>query len=713
MADCFEPVVEKGGPVAFLSIRRWRRALVEMRFGANRMRYRWDDFSLDRDGALLTRQGQQVDVSRKVLDCISHLVEQRERVVSYDELIRKIWGHDNVTNHQLTQIVVAARRAIGDDGQAQRIIRTLSGLGYRWVGPVTQLAKTEPLPQTSSAEDVPSMSLSAVAASTSEAPQPEPCIEPVAATSEGRISARPRTGRRLVASVSMLSLVAVAAVYWFLTDSGPTPPAQAVAAPPSAPLAVAERRDPIASLRTALWKGQFETVSKGLATMSPQLAESPDAKLLEINLDIERGQFTRAAARLALQHKRAADAGDPVWRAKALTVQAYLNGASGKVGAEVLAPGASAVELLESLGRDAPQRALGEALGARGYGFMKLQRFESASRDLSLSRDILLKAGDERGASTVADTMARVDMRMGRFEGALVLMNEIAAFSRLSEGPVTEIYARNAATKIQVELLRWDDALKSSDRSIDLLRTVPDSERRTRVLQLRALALTGKGRLREASGLIEEIDALQDERYSTIVAAAHYIATGRHQKALAAASEAYGFEAYAANDTLNLESKEGALLLWLIAAQEIAKERGTMPALSPAQIETLSDAESDIGRIARGRWRLSQGRSAEAEAEFRRAFAEARAMGHLSRMLAAAEPLVESLLLRGDAESAQLAVAELWGYAPERLAQDFRANLLALSVARAVGDAAAEAEAYRNAMATAGEREIPESRSAP
>jgi len=88
-------------------------------------------------------------------------------------------------------------------------------------------------------------------------------------------------------------------------------------------------------------------------------------------------------------------------------------------------------------------------------------------------------------------------------------------------------------------------------------------------------------------------------------------------------------------------------------------------------------------------------------------------MGHLSRMLAAAEPLVESLLLRGDAESAQLAVAELWGYAPERLAQDFRANLLALSVARAVGDAAAEAEAYRNAMATAGEREIPESRSAP
>ncbi len=41
------------------------------------MQYRWGDYSLDREGSLLTRQGQQIDVSRKVLDCISHLLEHR------------------------------------------------------------------------------------------------------------------------------------------------------------------------------------------------------------------------------------------------------------------------------------------------------------------------------------------------------------------------------------------------------------------------------------------------------------------------------------------------------------------------------------------------------------------------------------------------------------------------------------------------------------
>lgn len=665
------------------------------------MRYCWDDFSLDREGALLTREGQQVDVSRKVLDCISHLVEHRDRVVSYDELIRKIWGHDNVTNHQLTQIVAAARRAIGDDGQTQRIVRTMSGLGYRWVATVSHNANAGTELQAPLADDgVMSTHGRTVASSACETPEP-PRIDPIAAASSGRTTARHRNGRLLFASAAMLFLIAVATVHWRARDANLTKPLPVVAAPSF------ERSDPIAALRDALWKGQFETVSKGLAALPPAFADSPEAKLLEIKLDIERGQFGRAAARLALQQKRAEDAEDPLWRARVLTAQAYLNGASGKNGADVLAPAASAVALLETLGRDAPSRVMGDALGARGYGLMKSQRFESASRDLSLSRDILLKAGDERTASGVADTMARIDMRQGRFEHALGLVNEIAAFSRQSEGPVTEIYARNAATKIQVELLRWDDALNSVDRNMEVLRSVPDSERRTRVLQLRALALTGKGRLREASALIEEIDALHDERYSTIVAATHYIATGRFEKALTAANEAYDFEFYAANDNLNLESKEGALLLWLIAAEELARERGTMPVLSPAQIETLRTAESDTGRVARGRWRLSQDRLDEAEAEFQQAFAQARSMGHLSRMLAACEPLVELRLRRGDAAAAERALAELWGYAPGRFAKDFRANVLALRVAKAVGDHVGASEAYRDAKATAAERQIP------
>jgi DNA-binding winged helix-turn-helix (wHTH) protein len=86
------------------------------------MTYRWDDFHLDPEGSLLTRNGHQVDVSRRVLNCITHLLAQRHRVVDYDELCRAIWGHDDVTHHQLSQVILAARRALGDDGQTQRFI---------------------------------------------------------------------------------------------------------------------------------------------------------------------------------------------------------------------------------------------------------------------------------------------------------------------------------------------------------------------------------------------------------------------------------------------------------------------------------------------------------------------------------------------------------------------------------------------------------------
>ena len=73
--------------------------------------------------------------------------------------------------------------------------------------------------------------------------------------------------------------------------------------------------------------------------------------------------------------------------------------------------------------------------------------------------------------------------------------------------------------EIQIELLRWNDALASNDRSLALLKEVPESERRTRVLLLRALVLTGIGRMREAAASIAEVDRLQDDRYSPIPAA--------------------------------------------------------------------------------------------------------------------------------------------------------------------------------------------------
>jgi DNA-binding winged helix-turn-helix (wHTH) protein/tetratricopeptide (TPR) repeat protein len=643
------------------------------------MQYGWDDFRLDREGTLLTHQGKQVDVSRKVLDCISHLVEHRHRVVSYDELIRKLWGHDNVTNHQLTQIVVAARRAVGDDGQSQRIIRTLSGLGYRWVGQVTE------------GDGIPEQTRTAA---TSADVVPRPAASGVQST--GAAVAR-RRGSWLGLAIAL----ALAAVGLLVAQHAGR---RTTLAPDTT---VASSADGISGLWEALWKGRFEAVSRGLLALPDDVADSPDARLLEIRLDIERGQFDRAARKLALQQTRAVAAADPVWQAKLLTTQAFMNGASGKSGAEVLAPAESAVRLMESSGSDARTAEMGQALAARGYGLMKSSRFELAIRDLSLARSILIRAGDSRSAAEAADTLARIHMKTGRFGDALDLMSEIAIFSRDADNPVLEIYARNAETKILIELLRWEEALVSSDRSLRLLQSVPDSERRTRVLQLRALAFAGVGRLQDASALMSEADALHDKRYSTIAAATCHLAAGDLDKAMTAASEAQTFDAYGSNDTLNLESREGALLLWLIAAQRGAPDGVSIPTLSAAQRRILENPVSSIGYIARGRWLMSQRRPDDAETAFRTAFNQARQMGHLSRMLASSEPLLESLLLRGDTMAAELALAELWGYAPQQLTRDHRANLLALRVALAAGDVAAARQAYRDATTTAGERTIP------
>ncbi len=663
------------------------------------MQYRWGDFSLDRAGALLTRQGDQVDVSRKVLDCISHLIEHRDRVVGYDELSRRVWGHDNVTHHQLSQVILAARRVLGDDGQAQRLIRTMPGLGYRWVGLLCEIADTGATPQ----EQAPDRPAPTQVDAAEPLPEASPPLQAQAAApiSPPQVTdtAWLRSDTLRAVAALALTLVAVAAIGWQLRKAEPT----AATAQPAAAIAA----EPLARLEEAFWRGKYEEVREGLATLPPAVADSPAARLLDIRLDIDRGRFNRAAQKLALQQASARAADDPVWQASLLATQSFLNGSAGRPGAEVLGPAQSAVKLLESTGHAASPEAMGGALSARGYGLMKTGRLESAAHDLVRARTLLLKAGDTHGALDAADTLARVQMRMGRLTDALALMMEIADDCRQSKKPVQEIYARNAATKIQVELLRWDEALASSDRSMALLREVPDSERRTRVVQLRALVLTGIGRLREAGSLIEEGQAMRDDRYSMIVPAAFHLASGHAERALAAAAEAAAFSRYDTNDTLNLESKEGALLLWMIAAQDLAANGKAMPIPSTAQLDALLQPESDIGHIALGRWLWAQGRSQDAETQFRLALAQSRQRGHLLTMLRCSEALIELLLQRGDRAAAEQVLAKLRAHDPERLDRDYRANLLGLRVALARGQRPAIEAAYRRTAALAGERTLP------
>ena len=85
-------------------------------------------------------------VEPQVFDVLRYLVEHRERVVTKEELLDNIWGDRFVSESALTSRIKDARRAVGDDGQLQQVIRTVHGRGYRFVAHV---ADTEPHQATS------------------------------------------------------------------------------------------------------------------------------------------------------------------------------------------------------------------------------------------------------------------------------------------------------------------------------------------------------------------------------------------------------------------------------------------------------------------------------------------------------------------------------------------------------------------------------------
>ncbi|MEP7044012.1 MAG: winged helix-turn-helix domain-containing protein [Dokdonella sp.] len=99
-------------------------------------RYRYNEFRIDLDAREIRRDGERVDVEAKVFDLIALLLANRERALSKRELNTALWGDRPVTDAALSQQLRKARRALGDDGDAQRVIRTVHGRGLRWVAPV-------------------------------------------------------------------------------------------------------------------------------------------------------------------------------------------------------------------------------------------------------------------------------------------------------------------------------------------------------------------------------------------------------------------------------------------------------------------------------------------------------------------------------------------------------------------------------------------------
>jgi TolB-like protein len=108
------------------------------------MRFVFGDCTLDAIKRELWRGGQAVHVEPQVFDLLLHLVRNRDKVISKEDMLEAVWGGRIVSESTLSNRINAARRVVGDSGERQGFIRTVPRRGLRFVADVREEASPSP-----------------------------------------------------------------------------------------------------------------------------------------------------------------------------------------------------------------------------------------------------------------------------------------------------------------------------------------------------------------------------------------------------------------------------------------------------------------------------------------------------------------------------------------------------------------------------------------
>jgi len=102
------------------------------------VQFLFGNYALDLDRRELRRGSELVPTGPQVFDLLAYLLQNRERVVSKDDLLEAVWSGRIVSESTLTSHINAARKAVGDSGEEQKLIRTVARKGFRFIGEVTE-----------------------------------------------------------------------------------------------------------------------------------------------------------------------------------------------------------------------------------------------------------------------------------------------------------------------------------------------------------------------------------------------------------------------------------------------------------------------------------------------------------------------------------------------------------------------------------------------
>ncbi|NQY14581.1 MAG: tetratricopeptide repeat protein [Henriciella sp.] len=100
------------------------------------MRYAFGPFELDTSTLELTRAGEVLSIEPQVFEMLAYLIENRDRVLSKDDLIEAVWGGRIVSDSAISSRIKLVRRAVDDDGTRQSVIKTVHGKGFRFVADI-------------------------------------------------------------------------------------------------------------------------------------------------------------------------------------------------------------------------------------------------------------------------------------------------------------------------------------------------------------------------------------------------------------------------------------------------------------------------------------------------------------------------------------------------------------------------------------------------
>jgi Tol biopolymer transport system component/DNA-binding winged helix-turn-helix (wHTH) protein len=98
--------------------------------------YEFGDIRVDPQLVTVWRADEEVPLEPKAFDVLVYLLQHRDRVIEKDELLDAVWRDTFVTPNVLTRIIAQLRKALGDEAENPRFIRTISRHGYRFIAPV-------------------------------------------------------------------------------------------------------------------------------------------------------------------------------------------------------------------------------------------------------------------------------------------------------------------------------------------------------------------------------------------------------------------------------------------------------------------------------------------------------------------------------------------------------------------------------------------------